>query len=333
MKSGLLRYPAERPGRPCRNSLERDSSTALMAGTSPYQTIAVATTFSPRFKRVLAEAKRIRGRFSADLHLIFAGKRTEETAKKFHEALAQLHLPTDSTIHYEEGDPADSILRTLAREQIDMVVAGALEKEVVFHPFLGNVARRLVQEAPCSVMLFTKPMMNPRPLRRIVFIADYGDHGLQALIRTLPLAAAESCERLYVIRIITTFDEARASIRADARRHEKPGVDDFEEEALEKFVLSAGATEVPIEARCIRGNTGLITLDFVQSVNADLLVVPLQKKGETGQPLPSNIAWITDVIPCNLWVIRGAEGPKSNIQAAEKPQSQSSNTLARVVEN
>ncbi|MGH7983866.1 MAG: hypothetical protein ACREFF_12080, partial [Candidatus Udaeobacter sp.] len=66
----------------------------------------------------------------------------------------------------------------------------------------------------------------------------------------------------------------------------------------------AGATEVPIEARCIRGNTGLIASDFVQSVNADLLVVPLQKKGETGQPLPSNIAWITDVIPCNLWVIR-----------------------------
>jgi nucleotide-binding universal stress UspA family protein len=275
-----------------------------MADPSPYKTIAVATTFSPRFKQVLAEAKRIRERFSADLHLIFAGKQTEEIAKKFHDGLAQIELPTDTAIHYEEGDPADAILRTLAREKIDMVVAGALEKEVVLHPFLGNVARRVVREAPCSVMLFTKPLVNPRPLSRIVFIANYGDHGLQALIRTLPLAAAESCERLYVIRIITTFDEARASIRADARRHEKPRLDDDEEEALEEFVLSAGATEVPIEARCIRGNTGLIASDFVQSVNADLLVVPLQKKGETGQPLPSNIAWITDVIPCNLWVIR-----------------------------
>ena len=275
-----------------------------MADPSPYKTIAVATTFSPRFKHVLAEAKRIRERFSADLHLIFAGKRTEETAQKFHDTLAQLRLPADSKIHYEEGDPADAILRTLAREKIDMVVAGALEKEVVLHPFLGNVARRLVREAPCSVMLFTKPLVNPRPLSRIVFIADYGDDGLQALIRTLPLAAAESCERLYVIRIITTFDEARASIRADSRRHGTSGSHDDEEDALEKFVLSAGATEVPIEARCIRGNTGLIASDFVQSVNADLIVVPLQKKGETSQPLPSNIGWITDVIPCNLWVIR-----------------------------
>jgi nucleotide-binding universal stress UspA family protein len=223
---------------------------------------------------------------------------------KFRDTLAELQLPTDSMIHYEDGDPAEAILRMLSRERIDMVVAGALEKEVVLHPFLGNVARRLVREAPCSVILFTKPALKPKPLRRIVLVADYSSHGLRALKRTLPLAAAESCERLYVIRIITTFDQARASIGADARRGEKPESQDDEEDALERFVLSAGATEVPIEVRCVRGNTGLVASDFVQSVKADLLVVPLQKSADAIQQLPSNIAWVTDVIPCNLWVIR-----------------------------
>src|SRR6059058_3553724 len=275
-----------------------------MPDNSPYKTIAVASTFSPRFRHVLAEAKRIRERFRAELHLIYAGRRSEETASKFREALEELQLPTDSTIHYEEGDPAEAILRTLAREKIDVIVAGALEKEVVLHPFLGNVARRLVREAPCSVMLFTKPAAKPKPLHRIVFIADYSEARLNALKRMLPFAAAESCERLYVIRIITTFDQARASIHANARRHAKTSTDDDEEEALERFVLSAGATDVPIEARCIRGNTGLAASDFVQSVKADLLVVPLQKNAGAIQQLPSNIAWVTDVIPCNLWLIR-----------------------------
>jgi hypothetical protein len=127
---------------------------------------------------------------------------------------------------------------------------------------------------------------------------------LHALKTTLPLALAESCERLYVIRIITTFDQARASIRADAGEGEKPKTKDEEEDALERFVLAAGATEIPIEARCIRGNTGLAASDFVQSVKADLLVVPMQKSDGAIQQLPSNIAWITDVIPCNLWLIR-----------------------------
>jgi nucleotide-binding universal stress UspA family protein len=275
-----------------------------MRDPSPYKTIAVASTFSPRFKQVLGEAKRIRDRFSADLHLLYVGERDEQIAKKFSDALAQLELPLDSKIHYEKGNPAEAILRALARENIDVIVAGALEKEVVLHPFLGNVARRLVREAPCSVMLFTTPAAEPKPLRRIVFVADYSDAGLEALKRALTFAAAESCERLYVIRIITTFDQARASIRGDAISRAKPSVDDEEEEELEKFVLSAGATDVPIEARCIRGNTGLAASDFVQSVKADLLVVPLQKDSGGAQQLPSNIAWVTDVIPCNLWVIR-----------------------------
>src|SRR4030095_1100808 len=107
-----------------------------MGNPMPYKTVAVASTFSPRFKQVLAEAKRIRERFSADLHLVYVGESNEEIAKSFREALSQLELPLDSKIHYEEGAPADAILRALAREKIDVIVAGALEKEVVLHPFL-----------------------------------------------------------------------------------------------------------------------------------------------------------------------------------------------------
>src|SRR5215471_8782038 len=274
-----------------------------MRDSSAYKTIAVATTFSPRFKRVLAEAKRIRDRFAAELHLIHVGKPSQETPKKFREVLAELELPADSPIHYEDGDPAEAILAALAREKIDMLVAGALEKEIVFHPFLGNVARRLVREAHCSVMLFTHPEKNPKPLRRIVFIADQSKQGLPALKTTLLLAEAESCERLYVIGIMTAFDEARASIIDDATRTPTLGSNNHED-ALEELVLSAGATEVPIETRSIRGATGLAASDFVRSVEADLLVVSLSKTDGTVQQLPSNIAWVSDVIPCNLWVIR-----------------------------
>jgi len=182
-------------------------------------------------------------------------------------------------------------------------VAGALEKEIVLHPFLGNVARRLVREASCSVILFTHPEKNPKPLRRIVFIAGSED-GLVALKTTLHLAEAEPCERLYVIGIITAFDEARASIAGEAAGAPTLKSNHSHDDALEEIVLSAGATKVPIETRFIRGATGLAASDFVRSVEADLLVVPLPKIGGMVQQLPSNIAWVSNVIPCNLWVIR-----------------------------
>ena len=275
-----------------------------MRDSSPYKSIAVATTFSPRFKHVLAEAKRIRDRFGAELHLIYVGTRNQEIPGKFSDVLAELELPVDSPIHYEEGDPAEAILAALARENIDVLVAGALEKEVVLHPFLGNVARRLVREANCSVMLFTHPEKQPKPLRRIVFVADHSQQGLVALKTTLMLAEAEACERLYVIEIITAFDEARASILSDATAGTTRKPNHGEEDPLEEFVLSAGATEVPIETRLIRGATGLAASDFVRSVEADLLVVPLPKSSGKVQRLPSNIAWVSDVIPCNLWIVR-----------------------------
>src|SRR5437764_6455718 len=181
-----------------------------MIDSAPYKAIAVASTFSQRCKQVLSEAKRIRGRFSSDLRVIYVGERNEETTKKFSGVLAQLHLPSDSIIHYERGDPAEAILRVIADNNIDMIVAGALEKEVVLHPFLGNIARRLVREAACSVMLFTRPEIKPKSLPRIVFVADYSVHGLQALKKTLSLALADECERLYVICIITMFVQAGA---------------------------------------------------------------------------------------------------------------------------
>jgi len=269
----------------------------------PYRTVAVASTFSPRFVQVLAEAKRIRDRLCQQLDLIYVGKRDEETTQKFAAALRDLELPADSVVHYQEGDPASAILEAARANEIDLIVAGALEKESVLRQFLGNVARRLVREASCSIMLFTKPEQEPKPLCRIVLMAEYSAHGEAALHKALRLAALEECENLFVIRLYTTFDEARAKAREKPPEPGSEGPRTLEEEelALEQFIDSAGHTDVPIEARCIRGNTGYAVLDFVQSVEATMLIVP---DNPDIPGLPVHIEWVTDVIPCNLWVIR-----------------------------
>jgi hypothetical protein len=237
------------------------------------------------------------------LHVIYAGKRDDETSRKFASALLELELPAGSPIYYHEGDPAEAILAAAKANEIDLLVAGALEKEAVLRQFLGNVARRLVREASCSVMLFTKPARPPERFCRIVLMARYSDHGRAALHKALRLAALEECEKLFVVRLYTTFDAARAEARADAPElgSEGPRTLAEEEAALEHFIDSAGPTDVPIEARCIRGNTGYAVLDFVQSIDAMMLVVP-DDPSTVG--LPVRLEWVTDVIPCNLWVVR-----------------------------
>ncbi|HEY2139915.1 MAG TPA: universal stress protein [Chthoniobacterales bacterium] len=276
-----------------------------MMNPSTYKKIAVASTFSPRFEQVLSEAKRIRDRLGSSLSLIYVGEETDETTKKFAAILNRLKLPDDSPVHYGRGDPGDGILQAITENNVDLIVAGALEKESALHPFLGNVARRLLREAPCSVVLFTHPEAEPKPLRRIVFVVNYSDHAQRAFKETVTLAEVESTEFLYAIRVYTTFDEVRASTFVDTGDGApRPRTFEEEEEALEKFVLASGDTKVPIDARCIRGNTGFAASDFVKAVEADLLVVPVHKDENSKERLPNHLAWIADVIPCNLWLVR-----------------------------
>jgi len=285
--------------------LKRKMVDRPMMNASTYKKIAVASTFSPRFEQVLSEAKRIRDRFGSSLSLIYIGERNSETSQKFAAIFDRLQLPNDSPVHYGKGDPAEGILRAIADNDVDLIVAGALEKESALHPFLGNVARRLLRDARCSVVLFTHPELDPRPLRRIVFVVNYSDHAQGAFKETVQLAEAESTECLYAIRVYTTFDEVRAATFVEnGQAGPRPRTFEEEETALEEFVLAAGDTHVPIDARCIRGNTGFAASDFVKSVEADLLVVPVHKDENSKERLPNHLAWIADVIPCNLWLVR-----------------------------
>src|SRR5258707_6633559 len=141
-----------------------------MIDPSPYRSVAVASTFSPRFEQVLSEAKRIRDRFDSELCLVYVGERSEETSAKFAAALERISLPKNSPIHYEQGDPATAILRAIERHDIDLIVAGALEKEGVLHPFLGKVARPPFLGGRSSVILFFPPARGPKRFCQIVFL-------------------------------------------------------------------------------------------------------------------------------------------------------------------
>src|SRR5947209_20386880 len=114
----------------CRANAKPENKRHRM--TAPiYKRIAVASAFSPRFEQVLAEAKRVRDRLASELSLIYVGEKNDETTQRFAEALVAMDLPADSLIHYHQGAPADAILEAVHANNIELIVAGALEKEVI----------------------------------------------------------------------------------------------------------------------------------------------------------------------------------------------------------
>jgi nucleotide-binding universal stress UspA family protein len=52
----------------------------------------------------------------------------------------------------EEGSPADSIIKTIEKENVDLVVMGTSGKHGLDRFLLGSVTEKVVRSAPCSVL-------------------------------------------------------------------------------------------------------------------------------------------------------------------------------------
>src|SRR6478609_677524 len=119
---------------------------------------------------VLAEAARISRSLSAPLCLIHADEFTQEKEDRFRAALRDLQLESGAAIRFEPGEPAEAILKVQREENIDLLVAGAMETESVHRNFTGDVARELLKRAPCDLLLFTEPNEIPKPPEGIIVV-------------------------------------------------------------------------------------------------------------------------------------------------------------------
>lgn len=274
-----------------------------------YQHLGVAVAFSPRLHALLAEAAFHAPHLAPRLSLIHAGAHAPEKEERFREALREVGLPEDTAILWSTGAPDEAILRAVEEHQVDLLLAGALEKERPLRYYLGSVAHNLVREAPCSLILFTEPSTEPEPLRRIVVVTDYSEGALVAFGKALRFAAREEAEVVHVIRVLSEYGEAmvlREGVRRERAQTYQRRTLAEEEALLADFVVAAGRHEVPIEAHVIEGHTGSVAAQFAREQRADLLVMPSASRHSHffERLFPSDMEWVLREIPCNIWVAR-----------------------------
>ena len=273
-----------------------------------YKHLGVAVALSPRLDALLAETVFHAEAFAPRLSLIHAGRHSVETEDRLRAAMRKAEIP-DEEIIWVEGDPDQAIVNAIRDHGIDLLLAGALEKEQALRYYLGSVAHNLVREAPSSLLLLTEPSVDPKPLRRIVVVTDYTEYSLIALTRAIRFAEKEQAEQLTVIRVLSDYGTAMVlseGIRRDHARVLQNTTRGEEEELLRNLVDAAGSSSIPIDAKCIEGHTGYVAAHFAREQKADLLVMPSSNWHShfLERLFPSDMEWVLREIPCNLWVIR-----------------------------
>lgn len=260
-----------------------------------YRRIGVASTFSPRFLAVLAEADRMARRFETPLSVIHAAEENPERAGRFHEAFAHLNRVEDTEILWSPGEtPGDGILAGCARGGVELLVAGALEREGDHRNFMGGVARELLRRVDCDLLLVPQPEEIGTPCDRVVVAVDMTYPSIELLNRACRIASRLGAKEMAFIGVVTPFDEARASAIGEFQAPD--------EERLMSIVDRAGGFEGAVDCRLLRSTTGFAVCDFVQESGTGLLIGAASRTGGL-RFHPSHLDWLLQVIPTNVLVI------------------------------
>lgn len=248
-----------------------------------YRKAAVASTFSPTFAAVLAEAKCFAGHCDSSLDILHAAARTDEKEARFREVLGDA-----AAIRWLEKESPSAALLSVAQDY-ELLIAGALQREDGERHFTSSVARDLLRSAPCDLLLVPRPMELAVPPAHIVLALDPGEEARDLLARVV--------RNLRPARVTMAVTHTPFAAAIAASRGETPtDLDAW----LEGLAAGLEDCDVELDERVVRSNTGYNLCDTVEGLKADLLIV---KANETGS-LPLHMNWLFQVIPTRLLVVK-----------------------------
>ncbi len=241
------------------------------------RTIGLAIAFSPTAERMLAEATNISRQFNAKLVLIHVGEHGEKEDMLLDLMLKNRNISKDSiTIRWEKGEAARSILNACASEKVDLLIAGALKRENLFHYYLGTIARHIMRRAKCSVLLLTQPTLEPDGFKNVVVNAEDNPGAIDTVSLACQFAKKDGGTWFHVVRELKMYGLAMsASNQSSEDEYEKirQGLVKDEVEKVERIVQKIPHEHLKVSIKVVSGKSGFELAQFAKRKQADLLVV------------------------------------------------------------
>jgi nucleotide-binding universal stress UspA family protein len=272
--------------------------------------IGVAVAFSPRIEAILAEAARIKNLWGAELILIHVGTHGEKEILRLNQLLIQTGLNdrTDVKTVWEEGKPSQRILAVCKKENVDLLIAGALKKENLVQYYLGTVARKIIRKADCSVLLLINPSTTPQQFKNIVVEADDRPNVEQSLHAAIQLALKDKSTWLHIVRelkmygLTMTASEQYNEDEYEAMRHQ---LVQSEIETVEKILQKIPHEGLKVNIKLVSGKSGFELAQFTKRKQADLLIVgaPERRFSFFDRVFTHDQEYIFADLPCNLLII------------------------------
>jgi len=277
---------------------------------SLFNKLGLAITFSPTGKALLAEAKRLTELFNARLMLIHVGEKNETTERLLSESISNSGLD-ESTIEIirTNGDPADTIIKTSRDAGVDLLIAGALEKENFIKYYIGSVARKIMREAASSVLILKSPSETPKSFKRFYVSTDYSSESEKTILTAYNFALLEKADDFVLVKdfhvpgLASTIQGSGSLDELEAAREQWEAEEEIK---MSLLVSELNLRGIKVDIRCLYGKEGWEAGNYARVHNADIFAVtpPSKKLKFLDKLFPQNMEHVIKELPANLLIVR-----------------------------
>lgn len=275
----------------------------------PFKKIAVAIAFSPRLEAILAESKRLQDIFNAQMIFIHVGEKNLQQEQYLKHLIHRFGLEhSGNLLLWENGDPVEIILEKCKEHDIDLIVAGAMEKETLLKYFIGSIARKICRRAKCSVLMLREPsILNKKVLKIVVEGSDHPKtvHTIETALYIAKMAGSTD------INIVQESDVSKmALIRSEnlgdtETEKQREKIFKEENEKLEDILKCTDCGNIKVNIERMDGKPGYVISSYAREQKADLLMLnsPDTKLNFLDRVFPHDIEYALANLPCDLMIV------------------------------
>jgi nucleotide-binding universal stress UspA family protein len=274
-----------------------------------FKKILIGIAFSPNLKANLFEAIRISNMFRAELVGVHVGDKSDEKEKQLQQLLDEApKLDSPLKTIWQKGKPVDVILDTCHKENINLLILGALQKENLYKYYVGSIARELTRKAPCSVLLLIKPSVKRIPCKHIVVNGLKDEKTKDTIETAFKIGNDLDCKRITIVEEINKAElDIKVNDDASLRRANiaKERVKKREDLRVEKILSEIDCKDTTLKIQSIFGQRGYSIGHYAKVKRADLLIMNAPSKTRLiDRIFPHDIEYILSELPTDLLIVK-----------------------------
>ncbi|WP_298779084.1 universal stress protein [uncultured Polaribacter sp.] len=271
--------------------------------------ILIGIAFSPNLKPNIFEAVRLANMFNAELVGVHVGNKNEQKVVALEKLLNEadaLQKPFNAI--WQGGKPVDVILQTCTKQNIDLLILGAIQQENLFKYYVGSIARKITRKAPCSVLLLIKPSVE-RVICKHIIVNGLKDLKTEETIKTsIFISKKLNCKKLTIVEEIKQ-EEIHVEVNDDRSLRKvnivKERIKNREDRRVKNILKDVDCDSLSINTQSIFGKRGYSIGHYAKVKRADLLIMNAPTKlGLLDRIFPHDLEYILSELPTDVLIVK-----------------------------